>query len=83
MRHIVCSVFDKQSRQFSAPFTSFTSGTATRDFARAVRDSKGMVDKFPADYELYYIGSMDTDTGVLFCEAIPELLAKGADYLEV
>lgn len=81
MQFIICSVFDRQSRQYSAPFTSFTQDTAVRDFVRAVRDSKGHTDKFPQDYELFKLGRFDSETGICEMEK-PEFLAAGANYCE-
>lgn len=81
MQFIVASVFDRQSRQYSAPFTSFTQDTATRDFIRAVRDSKGHPDKFPQDYELFMLGRFDSDTGECVMDK-PHFLARGADFIE-
>lgn len=81
MEYVLCSVFDRQARQYSAPFTSYTQETATRDFARAVRDSRNSPDKFPADFELHYCGRWNSDTGCFDSLANPQLLAKGADYL--
>lgn len=82
MKFGLYSVYDRQSRQFSAPFTSFTDETATRDFIRAVHDSRGSVDKFPADYELHTIGSFDSDTGSGDVLGNSVLLVKGADHVE-
>lgn len=82
MFYVLCSVFDKQSRQFSAPFVSYTQETAVRDFARAVRDSKGMPDKFPVDFELYAVGGWQSDNGNVAQADIPTLLAKGVDFID-
>jgi len=81
--NVLCSVYDQKARYFSAPFSSPTEETAIRDFARAVSDSRGMVDKFPADYELHMIGTFNELSGEIESVSIPKLLAKGADYLEV
>jgi len=79
----LCSVFDRQSRQYSAPFTSHTEETATRDFIRAVRDSKGSPDKFPQDYELFRLGLFDSETGEVSCpEKQPTFLAAGSSFIE-
>jgi len=81
MMFVICSVFDIQARSFSTPFTLLTTDTAIRDFARAVVDSKGMVDKFPADYQLFQVGAFDEDSGQVFTIPQPVQLAKGLDYL--
>lgn len=82
MVYLVFSVYDRQSRQYSAPFTSFTSETAKRDFVRACNDSVGKVDKFPADFELYRIGEFNSDYGSVAGLDNVELVAKGSDYVE-
>jgi len=79
--NVICSVYDQKARLFSAPFTSSTEDTAVRDFARAVVDTRSMVDKFPADYELHLLGSFNEHSGEIEACAIPKLLAKGADYI--
>jgi len=79
--HAICSVYDQKARFFSAPFTSMTTDTATRDFVRAVTDSRGMVDKFPQDYELYCIGQFNDETGHVIPFEIPVLLTRGSDHI--
>lgn len=79
--NVICSVYDQKARYFSAPFTSSTEETAVRDFARAVSDTRSMVDKFPQDYELHLLGSFNELSGEIEPVSIPKLLAKGADYI--
>lgn len=76
------SVYDIQAQSFSAPFTSPTVETATRDFARAVRDSKNHPDKFPQDYQLFHIGGFTANDGRVVALNQPALICKGVDYLE-
>ncbi|ALS03691.1 VP5 [Gokushovirus WZ-2015a] len=73
--NVICTVYDQKARLFSAPFTSATEETAIRDFARAVSDTRSMVDKFPQDYELHCLGSFDEVSGEIEPAAISKLLA--------
>lgn len=77
----ICSVYDQKARFFSAPFTTMTTETGIRDFVRAVSDSRGMTDKFPADYELYAIGQFNEDTGAIEGFIVPQLLTRGIDHI--
>lgn len=81
MQYGLFSVYDLQAQNFSAPFTSVTVETAVRDFGRAVMQTKGSMDKFPEDYQLFHVGHFRSDTGVVYPMAQPALIAKGVDYL--
>nr|QJB18953.1 MAG: nonstructural protein [Microvirus sp.] len=81
MKYGMFSVYDIQAQIFSAPFTSVSVETATRDFGRAVALSRGSTDKFPEDYQLFHIGGFDSETGSVYSLNQPALLVKGVDYL--
>ncbi|WNK13541.1 MAG: nonstructural protein [Microvirus sp.] len=63
MKFIVCSIYDKQSREYSQPFYTPNTATAQREFARLVKDTTTAVHAFPDDYELFQIGEFNTEDG--------------------
>ncbi|WNK14216.1 MAG: nonstructural protein [Microvirus sp.] len=66
MKFIVCTIYDKQSREYSQPFYTPNTATAQREFARLAKDAASVVNAFPDDYELYYVGEFNTEDGQLF-----------------
>lgn len=79
----VFSVYDKAAREYGFPFCSVSKGVAVRSFIKACQDKRGDVGTFPADMELYHLGSFDTETSVFTLhELANDLCYRGADVLE-
>lgn len=57
------SIRDAKGEVFHPPFYKKTHGEAERDFKTLVNDHKSSVSKFPEDYDLYYLGEYDDNTG--------------------
>lgn len=58
------SIRDRKSG-FLAPMHDVNDDTARRNFAFAIQNRDSMYLAFPDDYELYYVGSYDTDSGII------------------
>lgn len=60
-------VYDIKSQVFSAPFLAVNSNCAVRSFANAANDENSDINRNPADFILYEIGSFDDNT----CQIVP------------
>lgn len=58
------SIRDSKGEIFNTPFYSKTHGEAERNFHQLVKDEKSTVSKYPEDFDLYYLGTYDDNTGV-------------------
>lgn len=80
------SVYDKVSEVFNKPFTEINDNSAKRAFYNSIEENKSK-----NDYELYYVGQFDDNTGTIKhheskriatgfdvkqSEELPELLKK-------
>lgn len=74
-------VFDKKAAVYCLPFTSQSDGTAMRDFHAAANDPSSHVHKYPADFELFRLGSYDSDSGVIVASK-PIFICSAANFSE-
>ena len=66
---IIVSVEDNLAKKFSNPFFTESEDEAVRMFKLAVNDSHNeMLNNFPEDYALWYLGEFDTKTGLIIPE---------------
>lgn len=72
------SIRDSKSEIFNAPFYKSTHGEAERDFTKLVNDDKSMLSQFPEDFDLYYLGVYDDNTGKIMARDTPEHVTKAA-----
>lgn len=70
------SVRDSKGEIFNVPFFKKTHGEAERDFHMLANDEKGLVSKFPDDYDLYFIGSYDDQSGKVEALDTPQHILK-------
>lgn len=75
------SIRDSKGEIFNSPFFKKTLGEAERDFTELCRDEKSMVQKYPEDFDLYYIGTYDDQTGVFKSLATPQHMIKAVQVL--
>lgn len=77
------SVRDIATGTYANPFAQQSHAAAIRSFKQLANDkqSQNMVAQFPSDYELYYVGRFDQDTGRLEEEQAPEKIANGQDMV--
>lgn len=59
----VFSIRDAKSEVFHTPFYKTTHGEAERDFRTAVNDKKTQLHQYPEDFDLWYLGEYDDNTG--------------------
>ena len=76
------SVFDAAVQGYGNPIFFQSDAAAQRIFVSEIRESHdSLLSKSPKDFDLYRIGSFDTDTGVFKPEASPVLVAAGRNVL--
>lgn len=63
MTRKVYSIFDSKADVFHSPFFNSTHGEAERNFKTAVNDPKTSFNKYPDDFDLYYLGEYNDTTG--------------------
>ena len=50
---------------FMTPMTDMNDNSAARNFAHVIRSSDGVMHTHPSDFDLFKIGSFDTENGQL------------------
>lgn len=76
------AIYDKLSESYGTPFFAKNVNIAKRMFAQLVRDGESWVYKWPADFDLYYIGDYAEDQGILQGNDRPIYIANGLSYKE-
>lgn len=74
------SIKDTKS-EFWRPFTHHNEQTATREFDLMVNSGDNPVSQTPADYELWYVGTFDTTTGITVSDV--KFIVGGASLKKV
>lgn len=59
------SIKDAKSGSFGAPFAAPNGGAATRTVSMAMEDKTSLLARFPGDFELWQMGSLDETSGVI------------------
>ena len=73
MLHKMYSIRDLKGEIFNTPFPAPTHAAAERNFEQVVRDPKTTIAQYPSDYDLYYIGDYDDNTGLMHPLQVPQL----------
>lgn len=73
------SFYDKKTKKFMPPFYSVTEDEALRQASSIVNFSNSLINKFPEDYDLIYIGSFDEDTGEIYDNENVNIIASCFD----
>lgn len=74
------SVRDAKGEIFHPPHYLRSHGEAERTFHQLVKDEKSMISKFPEDYDLYYLGDYDDNTGKITPLDTPTHIAKAVQF---
>lgn len=78
MLMIMCCVRDRGTDSFGNPFSVVAVGQAVRGFSDEINKAGSDLNRHPEDYDLYHLGTYDTDTG-LFKTDVPRMIAVGKD----
>jgi len=57
------SIRDQKAEVFNTPFFQKTHGEAERNFHTAANDPQTSLSKYPEDFDLYYLGEYDDNSG--------------------
>lgn len=68
---------------FMAPAPDINDQTAVRNFAYAVNNNNSVMNFAPKDFQLYKVGTFDSDTGSVECITPMVFLTDGASMIGV
>lgn len=72
------SIRDAKGEIYNPPFYQKTHGEAERNFRELVKDAQSMISKYPEDYDLYFLGTYDDQTGTVKSD-VPKHVIKAVD----
>lgn len=75
------AIRDQKSETYNIAFIVNTHGEAEREFVTLINTPNAKANKFPEDFDLYYIASYDLNTGKLNPESSPQHVVKGVDLI--
>lgn len=78
----IYSIRDAKAENFNPPFYAQTHGIAERNFRQLVNDEKSQVNKYPTDFDLYYIGEFDDNSGKIQSLDTPQHQIKAVQLVE-
>jgi len=81
MKQKIYSIRDAKAEFFTQPFYKKTHGEAERDFTMLAQDAQSSISKFPEDFDLYYIGDFDNETGKTTPIDTPQHIIKAVQVL--
>lgn len=67
---------------FLSPTFEINDAVAVRNFSHAVQQSGSVLFTHASDFQLFHIGTFDSDSGKLMPLELPILIAEGKDLLE-
>jgi hypothetical protein len=79
MRQKISSIRDAKAEIFNKPFYQNTHGEAERTFRTIVNDDSTAVSKYPEDYDLWYLGEFDDNSGKAELLDTPQHMIKAID----
>lgn len=80
------SIYDSKAEQFSPPQVHHNDMLALRAFEGLVNDEKTLINSYPEDFSLYYVGNLGDINGRYYIEdsdesRFPILVGKAVDYV--
>lgn len=72
----IFSIRDSKGEIYGQPFFQKTAGEAERNFKTLVNDNSSTVHKYPEDFDLYYLGEYDDQTGKIKSLDTPSHICK-------
>lgn len=72
----IYGIKDGKAEYFLKPFYSFSEEEAVRSIKGAVLDTTHPFSKSPMDFDLYYLGQFDDNTGIFQMEDSPKHMFK-------
>ncbi|AXH78010.1 MAG: nonstructural protein [Microviridae sp.] len=72
----VFSIRDTKAETYNMPFYQKSHGEAERSFKALTTDESSMISKYPEDFDLYFLGTYDDQTGQLTVLDTPQHIVK-------
>lgn len=76
------SIRDSKAGIFHTPFYKTTHGEAERDFRSACNDQKSMMYTYPEDFDLYYSGEYNDQSGLVSPIDTPQHVIKAVQCVK-
>ena len=81
------SIYDSKAEQFSPPQVYHNDMLALRAFEGLVNDDKMLINTYPEDFSIYYLGNISDTDGRYYLESsdesrVPILLGRALDYVQ-
>lgn len=76
------SIRDAKTEIFNTPFYNNTHGEAERNFKSTINDERSQINKYPEDFDLYFLGEYDTNTGKMSPLDTPQHMVKAINLIE-
>lgn len=74
MKQIICTVYDRKSKNFSLPFYAVNVEIAERYILDSLRDSSSPLARWPKDFLVYQSGFFDDVSGETFTSPLEVLI---------
>lgn len=78
----IYSIRDAKGQIFNTPFYQRTHGEAERNFRTVANDPKSTIAQYPEDYDLYYMGEFDDQSGKFLALDTPQHIIKAIQCLK-
>ncbi len=76
------AVFDVKAGNYGSPIFCLSEGIALRSFVDVTNDGQSAINKHPADYSLFEIGSYDDSSAELICKKPRQVVQATSVYVE-
>ena len=81
------SIYDSKAEQFSPPQVYHNDMLALRAFEGLVNDDKTLINSYPEDFSLHYVGNLGDSDGRYCIESsdesrVPILIGRAIDYVK-
>lgn len=80
--HKIYTVYDKKAQSYYKPFYYPNKGLALRALGELVADPQTSLNKYPADFSIWYIGTWDETTGVIVPLQKPEFIDEASNCVQ-
>lgn len=80
------SIYDNKAEQFSPPQVYHNDMLALRAFEGLVNDDKTLINSYPEDFSLHYVGNLGDSDGRYYIDdsdetRVPILVGRAVDYV--
>lgn len=81
------SIYDSKAEQFSPPQVYHNDMIALRAFEGLVNDDQTLINNYPEDFSLHYVGNLSDSDGRYYVEnsdesRVPVLVGRAVDYVK-